>query len=161
MAKLFAACDHAGFALKEKIKQEFASHTKGIFGWTLKDLGPANDDRVDYPDLAQLLCRELLATASGEKNPVIDDSQFRGLLICGSGQGVAMAANRFAGIRAAVVWNEESAKLAREHNDANVLCLGARMTSPERAMKFIDIFLTTAFEGGRHTGRVAKLDKHK
>lgn len=138
--KLFIASDHAGFELKAHL----LTLNKN---WV--DLGPANADRVDYPDFAQNLCQQLLLE---EKNSF-------GILICGSGQGMAMAANRFKGIRAALVWSEESARLARAHNDANVICLGARLIEPALAVNLLETFLKTPFEGGRHSGRIAKLER--
>ncbi len=141
---LFIASDHAGFDLKKRLIEIFKGD---VAGWKLRDLGPSNADRVDYPDLAQDLCRK-----------VLQDQQSRGILICGSGQGMAMAANRFKGIRAALTWNEESTILSRAHNDANVLCLGARLIEPALAVKLVETFLKTPFEGGRHSDRVAKIE---
>lgn len=129
----------------QQLKSQFSLH------W--KDFGPSTADRVDYPDFAKKLCVELLAEKKNASSNAV------GILICGSGQGMAMTANRFHGIRAAVAWNEESARLSRAHNDANILCLGARLIDQELALKIVETFLTTSFEGGRHSGRVAKLDR--
>ncbi len=140
---LFIASDHAGFELKENVLENLK-----FPGFTLRDLGPENADRVDYPDYAKKLCREML------KSP--DENV--GILICGSGQGMAMSANRFKGLRAALTWNTESTELARAHNNANIICLGARLIEPQLAVKLIETFLRTPFEGGRHTGRVSKIE---
>lgn len=153
---LFIASDHAGFDLKAHLLRTWKSGVSlvtphsptGATSWSWKDLGAYSADRVDYPDYAQSLCKELLVSAP--------DSF--GILICGSGQGMAMSANRFKGIRAALTWNVESTRLARAHNDANVLCLGARLIEPADAVKFVETFLLTPFEGGRHAGRVAKIE---
>jgi ribose 5-phosphate isomerase B len=136
--RLLIASDHAGFELKEALKSACPE-----LPWF--DLGPSNADRVDYPDYAGKLARELKA-----------DHEM-GVLICGSGQGMAIAANRYSHVRAALVWNEEITKLSRGHNDANVLCLGARFLKVEEAKKLLSVFLETPFEGGRHADRVTKL----
>lgn len=136
--RLLIASDHAGFELKEALKK-----ARPDLPWV--DLGPSNADRVDYPDFAGKLAQELKA-----------DHEV-GVLVCGSGQGMAIAANRYMHVRAAVVWNEEITQLSRAHNDANVLALGARFTSTEQATKLLDVFLATPFEGGRHADRVTKL----
>lgn len=136
--KLFIASDHAGFELKESLKNNLTQ-----IDWV--DLGPSDSNRVDYPDFADRLCRSVIKTKG------------RGILICGSGQGMAMRANRYSEIRAALVFNEESATLAREHNDANVLCLGARVLDATTVEKIVAIFLATPFAGGRHLDRVKKL----
>lgn len=138
---VFIASDHGGVDLKSHLLKRFAH-----LPW--KDLGPASAESVDYPDYAAKLCAEL-------KSQLADSC---GILICGSGQGMAIRANRFPFIRAALCWNEEVAKLAREHNNANVLCLGGRLISPPLAEKILTLFLNTAFEGGRHQRRVDKLN---
>ena len=135
------AADHAGFSLKESLRKELREIT-----WL--DLGTHSEARVDYPDFASQLCRELLKRP-GEK----------GILICGSGQGMAIRANRFSGIRAALCWNPEIAQLARAHNDANVLCLGARFQDIKTTLEIVKMFFTTEYEGGRHQARVDKLDQ--
>lgn len=144
---LFIASDHAGFELKSHLLRVWKD---GFPGWVWKDLGPLTSDRVDYPDFAQALCKELLAARPSP--------QSFGILICGSGQGMAMAANRFQGIRAALAWNQESALLSRAHNDANILCLGARLIEPALAVNLVETFLLTPFEGGRHAGRISKIE---
>lgn len=136
--RLLIASDHAGFALKEQLIKSLPQ-----YDWV--DLGPSNDDRVDYPDFADRLAQELHKNGG------------QGVLICGSGQGMAMRANRHRDIRAALVWSEDSARLAREHNDANVVCIGSRFSTPEVSQRLIDIFVSTPFEGGRHQARVEKL----
>jgi ribose 5-phosphate isomerase B len=142
LKKLYVASDHAGFDLKAALVKGSIAATHGF---EAVDLGPVNSDRVDYPDFS---AKVVLA--------VLKDEGSLGLLICGSGQGMAMSANRNKGIRAALAWNENSAKLSREHNNANVLCLGSRMIDTELAGKILDSFLRSVFEGGRHTGRLEK-----
>lgn len=137
---LYVACDHAGFELKEHLQ-----NTLPELPW--KDLGTFNTQSVDYPDYADLLC------------PQIKDETTFGVLICGSGQGMAIRANRYTHIRAALCWSEEIAHLAREHNNANVLCLGSRVMNYQTCEKTLLIFLNTAFAGDRHLKRVDKLWK--
>ncbi len=135
------ASDHAGFALKTLV----IDHLKKA-GHTVIDLGPFNEDRVDYPDFGFALAEALKAG----KAPI-------GIGICGSGIGINIALNRYGNIRAALCHDATSSRLARLHNDANVLCLGARLLGIEVATECVDVFLKTAFEGGRHAGRVEKL----
>ena len=141
--KIFIASDHAGFSVKQKIVETFKEK------YTLIDLGPTNEDRVDYPDYADKAIAEI-------KN---DLNNSLAILICGSGQGMAMRANKYPFIRAALCWNQESAKLSRQHNDANVLCLGARLLEDTVLFATIDAFLKATFEGGRHADRVQKISK--
>ena len=141
---LLVANDHAAFALKADLvtlAQEL--------GWTVQDLGAAPGEQVDYPDRAQALAQALKAAACED----------RGLLICGSGIGIAMAANRHPHVRAAPCYDVTSAILSRQHNNANVLCLGARLIGPETAKATLVAFLSAEFEGGRHTQRVQKLGR--
>jgi len=140
--KVALASDHAGFSLKEKVKAYLAS--KGIES---VDYGAFSDERSDYPDFAHKAAEGMLR---GEAE--------RGIFVCGSGIGISIAANRHKGIRAVDAVTTEMAKLSREHNDANVLALGERLVQWEDAQKIIDTFFATAFEGGRHTGRVEKID---
>lgn len=136
------AADHAGFALKEELKVELAAR-----GSTVIDLGTDGPESVDYPDFGDAVGR---AIASGEAG--------RGIIICGTGIGISIAANRLAGVRAAVCHDATSARLAREHNDANVLALGARLIGPEVARDCLAAFMETPFEGGeRHVRRIGKL----
>jgi ribose 5-phosphate isomerase B len=135
------ASDHAGYDLKTMLSRELAE-----MGYEVLDLGTDGPQSVDYPDFADALAR---AVRAGEAE--------RGVLICGTGIGIAMAANRHPGIRAAVCWDETSARLTREHNDANVMALGARLLGPEVAKDCLRTFLSTEFAGGRHARRVAKL----
>lgn len=137
---LFIASDHAGFALKERLKARLPR-----FQWM--DLGPMDSSRVDYPDYADRVVKGVLVTGQP------------GILICGSGQGMAIRANRYRGIRAALVWDEASTRWARAHNNANVLCLGARLIESETAIRLVELFTLTPFEGGRHQDRVDKLDR--
>jgi ribose 5-phosphate isomerase B len=142
--KLLIASDHAGFELKEALKDR-----AGTLGVSFNDLGTHSRDSVDYPDTAHALARELLKPGSVAS---------LGILICGSGVGVSIAANRHPGIRAVLAESPEIARLGREHNHANVLCLGARFLSPERAVEVIRAFLTATPETGeRHVRRVQKL----
>lgn len=140
--KIYASSDHAGFNLRNALVNVLRDR-----GFDVDDRGPATADPIDYPDEAAKIGRL-----------VAGDPGSRGLLVCGSGIGVCMAANRLRGIRAVDAWNTESARLSRAHNDANVLCLGARLVSEAEAVAISDAWLTTAFEGGRHAGRVAKID---
>ncbi len=139
--KIAIGSDHAGFEAKEKAKSELAA-----LGVEVLDKGSHSLDSVDYPDFGAAVAR---AVASGEVE--------RGVLVCGSGIGISIAANKIPGARAALCWNEETARLAREHNDANVLCFGSRFIGPEQAARMVRIFLETDFAGGRHTQRVEKL----
>lgn len=138
---IFIASDHAGLEMKKHLLMRFP-------GFPFKDLGTHNGDSVDYPDYAAKLCLEMEGRLS--------DSV--GILVCGSGQGMNIRANRYPFIRSALCWNEEVAQLAREHNDANVLCLGGRLISFPQAEKILDVFLHTPFAGGRHQKRVDKLN---
>ncbi|HMN69739.1 MAG TPA: RpiB/LacA/LacB family sugar-phosphate isomerase [Bdellovibrionales bacterium] len=138
--KIFIASDHAGLEMKRHL---IARHPELPF----VDLGPSSGDSVDYPDYAAKLCQEL------EKH--LADSI--GVLVCGSGQGMAIRANRFPFVRAALCWNAEIAQLARAHNDANVLCLAGRHLVFPVADEILKVFLSTPFEGGRHQKRVDKL----
>jgi ribose 5-phosphate isomerase B len=140
--RVAAGSDHAGFLLKTDLVDHLR---KG--GYDVADLGTHSTDRVDYPDFGAAVGR---AVAEGHAD--------LGLCVCGSGIGIAIAANKIPGIRAATVHDVTSARLAHEHNNANVICLGERLTGREVAVDAVDAFLATAFEGGRHTGRVAKLD---
>jgi ribose 5-phosphate isomerase B len=142
--KILIASDHAGFELKQKFVARYSKMGQGAY--EMIDLGPATNDRTDYPDYADKLVR----AGRDEKNVM-------GVLICGSGQGMAMRANKYPEIRAALCWNEDSVKLSRQHNDANVLCLGSRLISEEMAFKIFELFTTTPFEGGRHGDRVKKV----
>lgn len=135
--------DHAGFNYKEAIKDFCLEH-----GYEVVDFGPNSEDSVDYPDYVHPLAQ---AVAKGEVD--------FGIAICGSGNGVCMTANKHKDIRAALVWNNELSALARAHNNANVLCLPARFISLEEAKKFVETFLKTPFEGGRHQRRVDKIIK--
>ena len=133
--------DHAGFEAKEQAKREIAA-----LGLEVDDKGTDNLDSVDYPDFGAAVGRAVVA---GEVD--------RGVVICGSGIGISIAANKVPGVRAALCWNEETARLARQHNDANVLCIGARFIPPEEAAQMIRVFMETEFSGGRHQQRVEKL----
>jgi len=135
------AADHGGVELKALLVADLR-----VRGFDVLDLGTDSTASVDYPDYAQAL-----ATA------IVDGRARRGVLICGSGIGMSIAANRFPEIRAAVVHDHLSARLSRQHNDANVLCMGGRLIGPEVARDCLGVFLDTAFEGGRHARRIAKM----
>jgi ribose 5-phosphate isomerase B len=141
MPKIAIGCDHAGFEYKESLKKWLEKN-----GYTFKDFGAYSTESADYPDFAHPL-----ATAVEEKTFDL------GILICGSANGVAITANKHQGIRAAICWTEELASLARQHNNANVVCLPSRFINYELAEKITDRFLHTEFEGGRHERRVSKI----
>ena len=136
-------CDHAGYDLKNELIRHLEDR-----GFEVRDLGTYSTDSCDYPDYARKVCEEVVA-GRAEK----------GLMVCGTGIGMSMAANKVRGIRAAVLSDEFSARATREHNDANVLCLGARVLDKDRAVKLLDIFLDTPFsEGVNHVRRIGKLE---
>jgi ribose 5-phosphate isomerase B len=139
--KIALGGDHAGYQYKSLVLQQLEK-----LGHEVKDFGPFSEASVDYPDFVHPL-----ATAVENKEYEL------GILLCGSGNGVAITANKHAGIRAALCWEKELAQLARSHNDANVLCLPARFVSEEVAAQMVEAFLTTPFEGGRHQTRVDKI----
>lgn len=139
--KIALGADHAGFEEKEKIKR-----TLDEIGVAYEDMGTFSSDSVDYPDYAQKVGE---AVSKGEFDS--------GLLVCGSGTGMAIAANKVPGVRAAVAWNEEIARLARQHNNANVLSLAARYTTDEENQKIVKAWFDAKFEGGRHERRVEKI----
>jgi ribose 5-phosphate isomerase B len=141
--KIAIASDHAGYKYKSLLIEHLRSRKHEVV-----DFGTGSADSVDYPDFVRPAAA---AVAKGECE--------RGIVLGGSGNGEAMAANRYRGIRCGLCWNEESAKLTRLHNDANMISLGERMISGETAVKIVDIFLETPFEGGRHVSRIAKLDQ--
>lgn len=141
MTKISIGCDHAGFEYKEQLKAYLTQQ-----GYHVNDHGTYSLDSVDYPDFAHLV-------AADATNNQADF----GILICGSGNGVCMAANKHQQVRAALCWNVELGKLARQHNNANVLCLPARFIVYELAQNITTAFLTTEFEGGRHLNRVNKI----
>lgn len=134
-------CDHGGFEYKEYLK-ELATD----WGYTVIDCGTHSAESVDYPDYIEPVVKEVLAGA-------------KGVLLCGSGLGMSIGANRFKGIRAALCWDILSARLAREHNNANILCLGERLTGKEEAVACLETFLNSTFQGGRHERRVEKLEE--
>jgi len=141
MKKIFIASDHAGFELKSFLVQQLKNK------FSVVDLGAESTESVDYPVYAQSLTKS-----------VLEDQNSVGVLMCGSGIGMSISANRFKGIRAALVWNEEVAKLSRQHNNSNVLVLPARFMSKEEALKIILSWLQTEFEGGRHEKRILKIE---
>jgi ribose 5-phosphate isomerase B len=141
--KVLIASDHAGLSGKEAIKK-----TLDQMGVAYEDLGTNSEESVDYPDYAERVAR---GVAKGDAG--------RGILVCGSGIGMQIAANKVPGIRAALAWNAETAALSRQHNDANIVAIGARTTAPEIVDQIVRTFLTTEFEGGRHVRRIEKLSQ--
>jgi ribose 5-phosphate isomerase B len=141
LKKIFISSDHAGFKLKEEIKSHLSK--KNI---SFKDMGPFNDDRVDYPDYAHKVARKVKTNKSNV-----------GILVCGSGMGMNIAANRHKNIRAAQCFNLKSTKLSRLHNDANIITLGSRLLNKKLALNCVNTFLNTKFEGGRHSKRIKKI----
>lgn len=138
---VFIASDHAGFPAKALITERLQAMSLEVH-----DMGPTSEDRVDYPDFADEVCHKL------KLHP-----ESIGVLICGSGQGMAMRANKYRHIRAALCWDKESAELSRLHNQANVLCVGARLLPENELLEIVETFFKTEFEGGRHQGRVDKI----
>ena len=139
--KICISSDHAGFKLKESIKDFLINKNISII-----DLGPMNENSVDYPDYAKKVSNRIKSKRSDI-----------GILVCGSGTGMAISANKTKGIRAAVCYNSRSTRLSRQHNNANVIALGARLTKKSTALQLISVFLKTKFEGGRHLKRVKKI----
>lgn len=138
MKKIYVGSDHAGYSLKELVKGYIAQ-----WGYEAVDSGCSSEDSCDYPIFAQNVCDNLR-----------NDQQGLGILICGTGIGMSMAANRFRGVRAALCANEYQARMSRAHNDANILCLGGRVTGQDLAISIIRVWLETDFEGGRHKKRI-------
>ncbi len=139
--KICVASDHAGYGLKEKIKDYLI--TKSI---SVIDLGPYCNDSVDYPDYAKKVAKRVILRKSDA-----------GILVCGSGTGMAITANRFKGIRAAQCYNKTSTIFSRKHNNANIICLGSRILKYKEAFKYVKYFLNTKFESGRHKRRINKI----
>ena len=141
MKKIFISSDHAGYKLKEAIKLHLTKKKLSF-----QDMGPYNDNKVDYPDFAHKVARRVKL----KKNNF-------GILVCGSGMGMNIAANRHKNIRAAQCFNLKSTKLSRLHNDANIITLGSRLLTKKNALNCVGVFLNTKFEGGRHSKRVKKI----
>ena len=141
MKKIFISSDHAGYKLKEDIKTYLKKKK-----WSFQDIGPYNNDRVDYPDFAHKLAKKVKLN----KNNI-------GILVCGSGIGMNITANRHKNIRAAQCFNLKSTKLSRLHNDANIITLGSRLLTKKNALNCVGVFLNTKFEGGRHSKRIKKI----
>ena len=139
--KICIASDHAGFNLKNYIKDFLINRDISVI-----DLGPINNNSVDYPDYAKKVSKRIRAGKSD-----------LGILVCGSGTGMAISANKTKGIRAAVCYNLKSTRLSRQHNDANIITLGARLINKKLSLKLVEAFLMTKFEGGRHLKRVRKI----
>ena len=140
MTKIFIASDHAGFYLKKSVINKFSKKFK------IYDLGPVNNNSVDYPDYAKKLSKKV----------ALNKSSF-GILICGSGTGMAIAANKTKKVRAALCYSAKNTQLSRLHNNANIITLGQRLISKKKAFNLINIFLNTKFEGGRHLRRIKKI----
>ena len=143
--KLIIGSDHAGFALKTQLLEVLNTE------YDVEDCGTFSPDSIDYPDYADLVCSRI--KTEEDKTEL---TEF-GILLCGSAQGMAMRANKFSHIRAALVYSDETVKLSREHNNANIICIGARFCDVETALRWIKIFEKTAFLQGRHQSRVAKI----
>ena len=141
MKKIFISSDHAGYKLKELIKN-YLKKNKIKF----EDLGPRNDNRVDYPDFAHKVAKKVKI-----------NKKYIGILVCGSGMGMNITANRHQNIRAAQCFNLKSTKLSRLHNNANIITLGARLLTKKNALNCVSVFLNTKFEGGRHAKRIKKI----
>ena len=141
MKRIFISSDHAGFKLKEDIKSYLSKKRL-----TFQDLGPFSDARVDYPDFAHKVARIVKVS----RNNV-------GILVCGSGMGMNITANRHKNVRAAQCFNLKSTKLSRLHNDANIITLGSRLLTKKNALRYVGVFLNTKFEGGRHSKRIRKI----
>ena len=139
--KIALGCDHAAYQLKEQVK----AHLEAM-GLELKDFGTFDESSVDYPDYAFFVGK---AVVSGECS--------RGIVLCGTGIGISMAANKVKGIRAAVCTNAHCAEMTRRHNNANILCMGGQVIDKETALQLVDIFLDTGFDGGRHARRIAQI----
>ncbi len=140
--KILIGSDHAGYSLKNKIKEYLEEN-----GYLAEDKGTDSEESVDYPDFIH-------PVASG-----VSEGKTRfGIIICGSGNGAAMTANKHKNVRAAICWSEEIAELARMHNDANIISLPARFVNDDQALKILSIFLNTEFEGGRHQNRIQKIN---
>ena len=139
--KICIASDHAGLGLKDKIKDYLINKSISV-----TDLGPFSKDSVDYPDFAKKVAKRLISRKSDA-----------GVLVCGSGTGMAITANKFKGIRAAQCYNKSSTILSREHNNSNIICLGSRMLKYQDALKYVTYFLNTKFNAGRHQKRVNKI----
>ena len=141
MKTIFISSDHAGFKLKESIKNYLINKK-----FKFQDLGPKDNSKVDYPDYAHKVARKVKTSKSNV-----------GILICGSGTGMNIAANKHKNIRAAQCFNLKSTKLSRLHNDANIITLGSRLITKKNALRFVSVFLNTKFDGGRHLKRVKKI----
>ena len=141
MKKIFLSSDHAGFKLKEKIKLSLDKKKIKYI-----DMGPFSNDKVDYPDYAHKVAKK-----------VKTNKDYLGILVCGSGIGMSIVANRHKNIRAAQCFNLKSTKLSRLHNDANIITLGSRLLTKKNALNCVSVFLNTKFEGGRHTKRIKKI----
>ncbi|MDD5977528.1 MAG: ribose 5-phosphate isomerase B [Bacteroidales bacterium] len=135
------ACDHAGFELKEFMKQQLTKR-----GFEIKDMGTYSAESVDYPDMIHPLAK------------AVDNGEFEfGIIMCGTANGVSMVANKYQKVRCALCWNEDIAKLAKQHNNANIIALPARFVSPQESLKIFDAYYNAEFEGGRHQRRIEKI----
>lgn len=142
MQPIYIGSDHAGFILKEYLKIRLNEA-----GFSFEDVGCFSQESVDYPNFATKVC-----------NAIKEGKAENGILVCGSGEGMVMAANKFSGIRAGLAWNTEIASLLKKHNNAQIICLGARFTAADYAWLMVEIFLKSKFEEGNHTRRISMLD---
>ncbi len=146
--RIYLGSDHAGFNLKKEVKAYLDQKYQGQDGFSVLDLGVFTDDATDYPDIAREVCEK-----------VLENDGALGILVCGSGIGMSIAANRMSGIRAVLANNEATAELSRQHNNANVLCMGERFTAKDLAMAIVEIFIRTQFTAEeRHVRRIGKID---
>lgn len=142
--KIFVGCDHAGLSLKRVLLEQL---TKEFPNLSFNDVGCESDKSVDYPEFAKAVAKQ------------VSRGEGRGILVCGSGIGMSIAANKVSGVRAANVWDATSARLSRQHNDSNILCMGARLTGAEVALEAARVWLATAYLGGRHDRRLELIHK--
>ncbi|KAJ9058631.1 hypothetical protein DSO57_1010424 [Entomophthora muscae] len=148
-SKIFIGSDHAGFKLKGKLLEHLKSKYNSI---TVQDFGSFDGARCDYPDIAKAVCENLIKEESNAPNEKV-----MGVLICGSGIGISIAANKYPSIRCALCHNTYTSEMARKHNNANILAMGERIVESDLAIEILDLFLSTGFEGNQHTARVEKL----
>lgn len=162
--KIYLGSDHGGFDLKQELLKSWTTDPLMSLNnekIEIKDLGCYTSESVNYPDLAEAVCTNLVKDFKTLTSHSASEDSYAykslGILVCGSGQGMAMKANKYSEIRAALCWNEEIARLAREHNNANILCLPGRYMNSEMALSVVKLFLTTPFAKGRHSLRVEKI----
>ena len=157
---ILIACDHAAYTVKHQLVQYIEStYSVSPYNVKITDLGVYSEERVDYPDMAKKLCSKLVKSDQRDgDDQKIDQEYDGGILLCGSGIGISIAANRHEGIRAALCHDNYTTRMSRQHNDSNVLCAGARVVGMEVLKDMVDIWMSTEFEGGRHAMRVEKIE---